>query len=182
MSTATFGIRLGAGGPDELITYSNSDWAGDPITLRSIGGYVGFLGTSILYWSSKTQRGIIALSSTESEFIQLALSVRQVLYVQPMFSDIGFGNIEQASIVDGDNLPAINSIGNDSAKSRTKHIDMRLKFCGEVLSANKLKIKYVPTAKNITTFSRSHYLLQDSENYGINSLQAFIFAERIRFI
>ena len=149
MSTATFGIRLGAGGPDELITYSDSDWAGDPITRRSIGGYVGFLGTSILYWSSKTQRGIIALSSTESEFIQLALSVRQVLYVQPIFSDIGFGNIEQASIVYGDNLPAINSIGNDSSKSRTKHIDIRLKFCGEVLAANKLIIKYVPTAENI---------------------------------
>ena len=110
---------------------------------------MGFLGTSILYWSSKTQRGIIALSSTESEFIQLALSVRQVLYVQPLFLDIGFGNIEQASIVYGDNLPAINSIGNDSAKSRTKHIDIRLKFCGEVLSANKLIIKYVPTAENI---------------------------------
>ena len=110
---------------------------------------MGFLGTSILYWSSKTQRGIIALSSTESEFIQLALSVRQVLYVQPIFTDIGFVKIEQASIVYGDNLPAINSIGNDSSKSRTKHIDIRLKFCGEVLSANKLKINYVPTAENI---------------------------------
>ena len=85
MSTATFGIRLGAGRPDELITYSDSDWAGDPIMRRSIGGYVVYLGDSILCWSSKTQRGIIALSSTESEFIQLALSVRQVLYFQPFF-------------------------------------------------------------------------------------------------
>ena len=98
MSTANYGIRLDAGGPDELVTFSDNDWAGDPITLRSIGGYVVFWGdsNSILCWSSKTQRGI-ALSSIESEFIQLALLVRQVLYVQPIFTDIGFTNIEDRS-------------------------------------------------------------------------------------
>ena len=99
-------------------------------------------------WSSKTQWGIIALSPTESEFSQLALSVRQVLYVQPIFTEIGFNNIEEASIVYGDNLPAINSIGNDSSKCRTKYIDIRLKFSGEVVSAKKLKIKYLRTAVN----------------------------------
>ena len=67
MSTANYGIRLGAGGPDELITYSDSDWAGEPITRRSIGGYVVYLGNSILCWSSTTQSVIIELSSTESE-------------------------------------------------------------------------------------------------------------------
>ena len=99
-------------------------------------------------WSSKTQRGIIALSSTESEFIQIALSVSQVLYVQLIFTEIGFNNIDEASIVYGNNLPAINSIGNDASKSRTKHIDIRLKFSGEVVSAKKLKIKYLRTAVN----------------------------------
>ena len=61
MSTANYGIRLGAGGPDELklITFSDSDWAGNPITCRSVGGYSVFFGTSILCWSSKTQRGLI---------------------------------------------------------------------------------------------------------------------------
>ena len=44
MSTATYGIRLGAGGPDELVTFSDRDWAGDPITRRSTGGYVVFGG------------------------------------------------------------------------------------------------------------------------------------------
>ena len=110
---------------------------------------MGFFGTSILYWSSKTQRGIIALSSTESEFIQLALSVRQVLYSQPIFTDINFNDIEKVSVVYGDNLPPMNLIGNDSAKSRTNHIDIRLKFCGEVITAKKLKIKYVRTADNL---------------------------------
>ena len=131
------------------MVYSDSDWAGDPVTRRSVGGYIIFFGNSVLGWSSKTQRGIIALSSTESEFIQIALSVRQVLYIQPIFIDIGFPLIEQLTVLYGDNLPAIKSIGNDSARSRTKHRDIRLKFCGEVVSAGKLKIQYISTAENI---------------------------------
>ena len=124
VGTSSFGILLGAGGPDELVAFSDSDWAGDPVTRRSIGGYIIFFGNSVLCWSSKTQRGIIALSSTESEFIQLALSVRQLLFIQPIFHDVGF------------------------PRSRTKHLDIRLKFCGEVVNAGKLKIKYIKTADN----------------------------------
>ena len=45
----------------------------------------------------------------------------------------------------GDNQPAISSVGNDLAKSRTKHIDVRLKlkFCGEVVCQGFLQIKAV---------------------------------------
>ena len=100
-------------------------------------------------WSSTTQRSIIALSSTESEFIQITLSVRQVLYIQPILVDIGFPFIKKLTVLYGDNLPAIKSIGNDSARSRTKHLDIGLKFCGEVVSAGKLQIQYIPTAQNI---------------------------------
>ena len=37
----------------------------------------------------------------------------------------------------------------NSARSQTKHIDIRLKFCGEVVAAGKLQIKYIQTAQNI---------------------------------
>ena len=149
VGTSEYGILLGAGGPEELVAYSDSDWAGNPITRRSVGGYLIFFGNSILCWGSKTQRGIIALPSTEAEFNQLALSVRQVLFIQPIFCDVGYSNIEKLTVLYGDNLPAIQSIGNDSARSRTKHLDIRLKFCGEVVKAGKLKIEYVQTASNI---------------------------------
>ena len=149
VGTSEYGVLLGAGGPEELVAYSDSDWAGDPVTRRSVGGYLIFFGTSILCWGSKTQRGIIALSSTESEFIQLALSVRQVLFVQPIFVDVGFPEIEKFTVLYGDNLPAIQSIGNDSARSRTKHLDIQMKFCGEVVKAGKIQIKYVKTDSNL---------------------------------
>ena len=123
-ATKDLGLILGAGGSDKLVCFSDSDWASNPVTRRSIGGHVLFFGDSILSWTSKTQKGIIALSTTESEFIQMALAIRCVLYIQPTFLDIGFQNIHQVSVVFGDNKPAICSIGNESAKSRTKHLDV----------------------------------------------------------
>ena len=79
----------------------------------------------------------------------MALSVRQVLFIQPIFVDVGFPDVEKFTVLYGDNLPAIQSIGNDSARSRTKHLDIRLKFCGEVVKAGKIQIKYVKTASNL---------------------------------
>ena len=96
---------------EEVVAYSDSDWAGDPITRRSVGGYLIFFGNSILCWGSKTQRGIIALSSTEAEFIQLALSVRQVLFIQPIFYDIGFNEIEKFTVLYGTISQLFNLLG-----------------------------------------------------------------------
>ena len=148
-ATENLGLILGKGGEPSMTCYSDSDWASNPITRRSIGGHVLYFGTSIIVWNSKTQKGILALSSTESEYIEMAMAIRQVLYLQPIFIELRFERIHETTVIFGDNRPAIFSMGNESSKSRTKHMDVRLKFCGEVLKQGLLKIKYVPTAANI---------------------------------
>ena len=148
-ATENLGLILGKGGEPSMTCYSDSDWASNPITRRSIGGHVLYFGTSMIVWNSKTQKGILALSSTESEYIEMAMAIRQVLYLQPIFIELRFERIHETTVIFGDNRPAIFSMGNESSKSRTKHMDVRLKFCGEVLKQGLLKIKYVPTAANI---------------------------------
>ena len=149
MATKHHGIMLGEVGSGDLVAYSDSDWASDPVTRRSVGGHVIFFGKSILSWSSKTQKGILALSTTEAEFIQMAVSIRHILFLQPIFRELGVHNIGGLSVVLGDNKPAISSVGNESVKSRTKHLDVHLKFCGEVVKEGLVKIKYVSTVNNI---------------------------------
>ena len=73
----------------------------------------------------------------------------RAIYSTDISRDWLYTNIHQVSVVFGDNKPAISSIGNDSAKSRTKHLDVRFKFCGEVVRAGLLQIKYVKTEHNI---------------------------------
>ena len=89
------------------------------------------------------------MSTTGSEFVEIALAIRCVVYVQLTFVEIGFDNIHQMSVVLRDNKPAICAIGIESAKSRTKHLNVRFKFCGEVVRAGLLQIKYVKTENNI---------------------------------
>ena len=48
-----------------LQTYSDADWAGDPIDRQSSTGYYFLMGDSLISWRSKKQI-VVALSSTES--------------------------------------------------------------------------------------------------------------------
>ena len=68
-------LNTGKGGSDSVISYLDSNWAGDPLTRHSIGEHCVFFGTSIISWNSKTQKGIPKLSTTESEFIKMALAI-----------------------------------------------------------------------------------------------------------
>ena len=148
-ATDSFGLILGNDEDPSITCYSDSDWASNPITRRSIGGHVVYFGTSIIVWTSKTQKGILALSSTESEYIEMAMAIRQVLFLQPIFIELKFDRVHETTLIFGDNRPAIFSMGNESSKLRTKHMDVRLKFCGEVMKQGLLKVEYVPTAENI---------------------------------
>ena len=47
----------------DLVGYTDSDWAGDMETHKSISEYVFYLGNEIISWSSKKQ-SIVALSTT----------------------------------------------------------------------------------------------------------------------
>ena len=69
--------------------------------------------------------------------------------MQPIFYELNFKNTKDTTVLFGDNRPAIFLKGNESAKSRRKHMDTRLKFCGEVLKLGLLKIEYIATAENI---------------------------------
>ena len=88
----------------------------------------------------------------ESEFIETALALGHVLYLQPIVREIGFSNLSRATILYGDNQPAIASVGNDSEKSRTKHIDVHLKFYGEVVRSGLIEIAYLATQDHIFDF------------------------------
>jgi hypothetical protein len=71
--TAMFGITFdGRDGPATLESYSDSDWAGDALTRRSISGGVVTIGLGAnrtpIFWRAK-QQATVALSSTEAELV-----------------------------------------------------------------------------------------------------------------
>ena len=126
VGTANYGLTLGGPVSGDLLAFSDSDWANCPSTRKSMGRFVVFFGISPVSWSSKHHISIVALSTTEAEYIQLALTVRKLLWMHPIFIELGLSEIEQSTVLLGKNTPALSSCKLDTTKSRTKHMDVKV--------------------------------------------------------
>ncbi|KAL3687453.1 hypothetical protein R1sor_013762 [Riccia sorocarpa] len=60
----------------KLLGFTDADWAGDPETRRSTGGFVFRMGPSLISWSSKRQP-TVSLSSAEAEYRCLAEGAKE---------------------------------------------------------------------------------------------------------
>ena len=74
-ATDTHGLTLRTGGDLSITSYSDLDLASNPLTRRSIRGHLVYFGRSVISWSRKTLKGSLALSTTESEYVNMALSI-----------------------------------------------------------------------------------------------------------
>ena len=151
LGTKTLGLVLGEEILPTLISFTDASFANDPVDRKSMGGYVIFLGNSVISWSVKKHRGVQALSSTESEIIQATENTKELLWLQPLVKDLGFPEIEKKMVMFEDNQPAAHVLlQNPTHSGRSKHMDIKIKFCGEVLAKReKILLKYIPTKFNL---------------------------------
>jgi hypothetical protein len=66
--TFKFGLWYPKGTTFDLIGYSDADYAGCKIDVKSTSGTCQFLGRSLVFWASKKQNSV-ALSTAEAEYI-----------------------------------------------------------------------------------------------------------------
>src|ERR1700677_4013623 len=72
----------------DLTGYSDSDWAGDPNSWRSISGYTFIFYGAAISWSAKKQP-MIALSSTEAKYMAMTHARKEAMFLNHLYSDIG---------------------------------------------------------------------------------------------
>ena len=100
-----------------------------------MGGCIIFLDNSPISWAARKHRGVQALSSMEAEIIQITEMTKELLWLQPLLSDLGFVEINWSTVLNGDNKPAPHVIMNNPTHAgRSKHMDIKIKFCREVLA------------------------------------------------
>ena len=101
-----------------LIAFTDSDFAACLKSRKSVGGYVIFFGNSPFMWSAKKHNGLQALSSCESELVQSTITIKEILWAQPLIIFLGYKHIVETTYLLADNQSAISNLKTETTHGR----------------------------------------------------------------
>jgi hypothetical protein len=104
-------------------TYSDADHGGCKGTGRSTGAYIVKMGTGAVSWSSKLQ-SIVALSTTEAEYVAAVAAGVEVCWFRNLFTEFGFNLSTSPSPLFVDNQSALAVAKNPEHHGQMKHLDL----------------------------------------------------------
>ena len=116
-------------GKIHLQGYADSDWAGDVVTWKSTSLFK--VRAAPVSWSWKCQ-SVVALSSTEAEYIGLSHATQEVTWLRSLLKNVGFAQ-KKPTIIFEDNQGSISLAKNPKYHSRTKHIDINCPYIPDVI-------------------------------------------------
>lgn len=129
-----------------MIGYTDADYASDAHR-HSKSGVVFINAGSSINWFSKRQ-SVIALSTTESEYISLFDGVVECVWLRQLLSDIGSKPSEATAIhIDNQSTAAI--ANNNKTSKRTKHIDVKYHYTREAIELGNVRTKFCSTVENV---------------------------------
>ncbi len=132
---------------DGLEGYTDADFASQ-VDRHSISGYVFRYRGGAVSWSSKKQ-SVIALSTTEAEYIASTHATQEAVWLRRLIDEIARPPKLPVPIF-CDNNGARALAKNDAAyHSRTKHIDIKYHYVREAIRDRKISMIYIPTNENI---------------------------------
>jgi hypothetical protein len=142
-------LWLTFGGQKETLVegYCDADWAGQKHR-HSISGFSFHFGIGAISWSSKKQN-IVALSSTEAEYVAQTHAAKEAMWLKSFVSEIRGGGDKPLTIL-CDDQGAVALAKDNKYHARTKHIDLRYHFIREAVEDGKISVKYIPTNDNVS--------------------------------
>ena len=141
MFTSDYSLRLKKS-DDELIAYSDADWAGDKNDRHSTSGNVFRLASGSISWSRRKQ-AVVALSTAEAEYIALSSATQEIIWLRRLLTDL-HSKPHGPTELKEDDQGAIAIAKNPITHNRTKHIDIRYHFVRENVRDNVVNITYCP--------------------------------------
>nr|GEX90347.1 retrovirus-related Pol polyprotein from transposon TNT 1-94 [Tanacetum cinerariifolium] len=123
--------------------FVDSDYVKDPDKGRS--GYAFLVQGCVVSWRATLQH-VVALSTTEAEYMALTEAVKEAIWLRGLLEEL---DVElNTVVVNCDNQGAIHLSQNQVFRERTKHINVRYHFIREVLEAKTVKVLKVGTEHN----------------------------------
>lgn len=145
--TSEFGLWYSSTASYNLVGFSDSDWASSVDDRKSTSGYAFNLGSAAISWRSKKQ-DVVALSSSEAEYIAVTSAVCQALWLRRLLVDIEHKQTSATSIF-CDNKATIAMTKNPSFHSRTKHIDIRYHYVRSLAANGEVELKFCGTNEQL---------------------------------
>ena len=124
---------------------------------RSISGYVFTRAGGAISWMSKLQE-IVALSTTEVEYIAASHACKGAIWLKGLLGEIG--RLQNSVLVFCDSQSAIHLATNPVYHSKTKHIDLKYHFVREAISEGGVDLKKVHTQENCVDMFTKPVLLE----------------------
>ena len=125
--------------------FVDADWVGDLDQRRFTSGYVFTLFGGAVRWMSKKQ-SVVALSTTEEEYMAATHASKEAVWLQKLCSSIGL--VQGAIRIDYDTQSAIFLENHLAYHSKTKHIDVQYHFLRDMIEEKKVLLVKVDTLKN----------------------------------
>jgi hypothetical protein len=108
---------------DELIrAYADADHGGNKDNGKSTTGYIIKVGSGAVSWSSKLQP-IVALSTTEVEYVAACAAGKEIRWMQKLLGEMGY-MVPKPTKLFMDNQSAISVAKNPEHHGRMKHLDL----------------------------------------------------------
>ena len=102
------------------------------------------MGTGAISWSSRLQ-SIVALSTTEAEFVAAVSAGQEVLWLRNLLTEFGF-DVSAASRLRIDNLSALSVAKNPEHHGRMKHLDLRFYWLRDEVAKGRIEVVHLCTS------------------------------------
>lgn len=90
----------------KLVGYSDSDYSKDLDKRRSVTGFVFCFGGTAVSWKSGLQK-VVALSTTEAEYIALSESSKEAIWLRNLVKEFGYAQDKVEIFCDSESAIAL---------------------------------------------------------------------------
>ena len=132
-----YGLHIKRDSEFLLTMYSDADWAGNAADRRSTGGFLVYLNSNLISWSSKKQP-TMARSSTEAECKAVVNASSELIWINSLLRELSISL--PAPVLWCDNIGATYLSANPVFHARMKHIEIDFHFVREQVAARRLQV------------------------------------------
>lgn len=132
---------------EELVAYTDSDYAGDIDDRNSTSGYVFLLSGGAISWASKKQH-VVTLSTTGAGFVEASSCACQCVWMRRVLEKIGLSQ-SKCTVIMCDNSLTIKLSKNPAMHDRSKHIDVRFHFLRDLTKKEVVKLVHSSTSNQV---------------------------------